>query len=143
MVDRTKLILLILKDYHYSGEHILAKISWPKTLQFNNQIKLFHIPIMNNSLHLVTDIKNVLILSLKNAAFVLDQNNPWLGSTNTELDHSQPENIFFILNLNLPPSYITWRSRAIFLCNSNVPLQTAPGSVLQVLQLLTFSLLLS
>ena len=103
-------------------------IKWSKTLQFHDQIKLLHIPVLNNLLCPVTAIRNVILLSPQNPnapLFQFKSQHGWVPMT----DNLVRANLRSILiNLHLPPSYVTFhsfrRSGATFAFNNNVPLQS-------------------
>ena len=51
------------QDIFLKQESAVVLIKWSKTLQFNNQVKLLHIPLLKNALCPVTAIRNVIVLS--------------------------------------------------------------------------------
>ena len=50
-------------DIFFKQDSAVVLVKWSKTLQFNNQVKLLHIPLLKNTLCPVTAIRNVIVLS--------------------------------------------------------------------------------
>ena len=118
---------LTAEDIFFREKSALILVKWSKTLQFNNKVKLLHIPFLNNLLCPVSAIKNLLAItpaSKNSPLFKIKHQSQWVPLTDNQIR----QNLKAILkNLNLPTSYITFhsfrRSGATFAFNNHVPLQ--------------------
>ena len=115
------------EDIFFQHTTAVILVKWSKTLQFNNEIKLLHIPMLHNDLCPVAALKNILAIipHTRNQPLLQYNNkNMWLPLT----DNQVRNNLKTILErFNLPPSYFTFhsfrRSGATWAFNHNVPLQ--------------------
>ena len=113
-------------DLFFKKDSAVILLKWSKTLQFNNQVKLLHIPILNNHLCPVAALKNVLHLtphSKNSPLFQYRTQSAWVPVT----DNQVRANLKIILQkLDLSPTYVTFysfrRSGATFAFHNNVPL---------------------
>ena len=115
-------------DIFFKQDTAVILIKWSKTLQLNNQIKLLHIPCLNNALCPVRALKNVLKITPHSNNSPLFQFRSSSGAWAPMTDNQVRSNLKMILkNLNLPSAHVTFhrfrRSGATFAFHNNVPLQ--------------------
>ena len=115
------------QDIFFKQDSAIVLIKWSKTLQFNNQVKLLHIPVLNNHLCPVTAIRNVMALSPQGSNVPLFQYKTHLGWAPVTDNQVRANLRNILLSLNLSSSHVTFhsfrRSGATFAFNNNVPLQ--------------------
>ena len=106
------------------GMSILVK--WSKTMQFNDQVRLVHLPVLNNELCPVKALSNLLLISPHGNDRPLFQykSQSWVPMTDTRVRQHLKS---ILKTLALDRSGITFhsfrRSGATFAFNHNVPLQ--------------------
>ena len=118
------------QDIFFKQDSAIILLKWSKTLQFNNQIKLLHIPFLKNALCPVVALKNVLKIVPHTKNSPLFQTKCTSGAWVPLSDKEKRANLKNImLKLNLPPSRVTFhsfrRSGTTFAFHNNVPLQAS------------------
>ena len=115
------------EDIFFKPDSAVVLVQWSKTLQFNSQVKLLHIPLLNNSFCPVTAIKNVINIVPTHRNSPLFQFKT-LGQQPPMTDNQVRSNLENMLQkLHFPSSHITFhsfrRSGATLAFNNNVPMQ--------------------
>ena len=112
-------------DLIFKQNKVVLLLKWSKTMQYNNEIKLIHVPrILHSSICPVTALSNLLALMPSGANLPLFQYKEWVPLTDTKVRRHLN---LLLTRLGLAASGFTShtfrRSGATFVFNNNVPLQ--------------------